>query len=212
MKLDSKSGYNAAQAREKLYLKIALMARIPTDASDADLIISLRAGHQEALRVLYQRYGGLVYTLAFKMLGQADEAEDLTQEVFLTFWKQEKFDPRRAALSTYLCVITRSRALNKLESRSSRQRSLERLKQLTPPEFSASTPLEHASLKEQEQKVKEALVQLNENQHRILEMAYYQGFSQSEIAQRLGMPLGTVKTHARQGLIKLRQLLGDAIA
>lgn len=194
-----------------LYL-IAPMPRISPDMSDADLISSLRAGEQEALRILYRRYGGLVYTLALKMLGQPDEAEDLTQDVFLNFWKQEKFDPNRAALSTYLCVMTRSRALNKLQSRSSRQRSLEKLQQVTPAEFSDATPLERASLQEQKEAVRQALTQLNENQRRVLEMSYFQDMSQSEIAQRLGMPLGTVKTNARQGLLKLRQWLGGAIA
>jgi RNA polymerase sigma-70 factor, ECF subfamily len=187
------------------------MPRIPTDASDVDLIRFLRAENQEALKVLYDRYGGLVYTLAFRILNQADEAEDLTQEIFLTFWKQERFDPGRAALSTYLGVMTRSRALNKLESRSSRQRSLERLQQVTPAEFSAPTPLEQVTLAEQEQTLKQALNQLTDKQRQILEMSYYQGFSQSEIAQHLAIPLGTVKTNARQGLIKLRQILGEAV-
>ncbi len=188
------------------------MARVSTDASDAELICSLRAGQQEAFRILYERYSGLVYTLALRILNQPGEAEDLTQEVFLNFWQQEKFDPERAALSTYLSVITRSRAINKLESRSSRQRSLQRLQQnrgvgeSTPP-----TPLEQASLTEQEETLRQALSQLTENQRKILEMNFYQGISQAEIAHQLGMPLGTVKTNARKGLIKLRELLGDAV-
>jgi RNA polymerase sigma-70 factor, ECF subfamily len=184
------------------------MPPLPSDASDAELVRQLRAGQQNALSVLYDRYGGLVYTIAFRVLNQRDEAEDLTQDVFLTFWKDGKFDPNRASLSTYLGILTRSRALNKLESRGSRARSLHRLQQLTPAEFSAPTPLEQASQEEQQETVQAALTQLNDNQRRILEMSYYQGMSQSEIAQQLSMPLGTVKTNARQGLIKLRQLLG----
>ena len=188
------------------------MARVSADASDAELIHGLRAGQQTALKILYERYSGLVYTLALKILQHSSEAEDLTQEVFLNFWQQERFDPDRAALSTYLSVITRSRAINKLESRSSRQRSLERLQQthasdkLTPP-----TPLEQASLAEQETTVRWALSQLAENQRKILEMNFYQGISQAEIAEQLKMPLGTVKTNARKGLIRLRELLGDAV-
>jgi RNA polymerase sigma-70 factor (ECF subfamily) len=188
------------------------MARVSTDASDAELIHHLRSGQQEALRILYDRYSGLVYTLALKILQQPSEAEDLTQDVFLNFWKQEKFDPDRAALSTYLGVMTRSRAINKLESRSSRQRSLERLQQhKSSDELTAPTPLEQASLAEQETTVRRALAQLAENQRQILEMNFYQGISQAEIAQQLGIPLGTVKTNARKGLIKLRELLGDAV-
>jgi len=187
------------------------MPRIQADTTDAELIRLLRGGQQQALGILYDRYGGLVYTVAFKILNQADEAEDLTQEVFLTFWKQERFDPSRAALSTYLGVMTRSRAINKLHSRSSQQRMSDRLQQTTPLEFSAPTPLERASFAEQQQTVRQALTRLSNSQREVLELNYYKGLSQSEVAQRLSLPLGTVKTHARQGLIKLRQILGDAV-
>ncbi|MGF1458164.1 MAG: sigma-70 family RNA polymerase sigma factor [Leptolyngbyaceae cyanobacterium] len=187
------------------------MARFSDTTADAELIEHLRAGYQDALRLLYQRYSGLVYTTALKMLSRPSEAEDLTQEVFLTFWKQEKFDPTRAALGTYLCVLTRSRALNRIRSRGSQQRSLEQLQAIPPPELMASTPLEKASLQEQQQTLKQALAELPERQRQILEMNFYQGVSQSNIAQQLDLPLGTVKTNARQGLISLRRLLGSAV-
>jgi RNA polymerase sigma-70 factor, ECF subfamily len=193
------------------FISVDDMARIQANTSDADLIHLLRGGQGDALGILYDRYGGLVYTVAFKVLNRTDEAEDLTQEVFLNFWKQERFDPNRAGLSTYLCVMTRSRAINKLRSRSSQQRMSDRLQQATPAEFSAPTPLEQASLSEQQQTVRQALSQLSDKQRQVLELNYYQGLSQSEVAQRLELPLGTVKTHARQGLIKLRQILGDAV-
>lgn len=187
------------------------MARFSDTASDTELIEHLRAGHQDALRLLYRRYSGLVYTIALKMLGSASEAEDLAQDVFLNFWKQEKFDSNRAALSTYLSVLTRSRALNRLKSRSSQQRSLERLQTQDPVELTASTPLENASLAEQEQTLKHVIAQLPDRQRQILELNFYQGISQSSIAEQLDMPLGTVKTNARKGLMTLRQLLGRAV-
>ncbi|NEQ43187.1 MAG: sigma-70 family RNA polymerase sigma factor [Leptolyngbya sp. SIOISBB] len=187
------------------------MARFTENASDAELIERLRSGHQDALRLLYQRYSSLVYTIALKMLNSTSEAEDLTQDVFLNFWKQEKFDPNRAALSTYLCVITRSRALNRIKHRGSQQRSLEKLQAMPPPELTASTPLENASLEEQQQALKRVMAELPDQQRRILEMNFYQGVSQSNIAQQLDLPLGTVKTNARQGLITLRRLLNGAV-
>jgi RNA polymerase sigma-70 factor (ECF subfamily) len=187
------------------------MARFSENASDAELVEHLRNGRQDALRVLYGRYSNLVYTIAFKMLNSASEAEDLTQDVFLNFWKQEKFDSNRAALSTYLCVITRSRALNRLRQRGSQQRSLEKLQAMPPREFTASTPLESASLEEQQQTLKRVLAELPDRQRQILEMNFYQGVSQSNIAQQLDLPLGTVKTNARQGLINLRRQLGSAV-
>lgn len=187
------------------------MPRLSDNASDAELIAYLRSGHQEALRLLYKRYSGLVYTTAAKMLNSPSEAEDLTQELFLTFWKQEKFDPNRAALSTYLCVVTRSRALNRIRQRGSQQRSLEKLQAMPPPELTAATPLENASLEEQQRTLKRVLAQLPDRQRQILEMNFYQGVSQSNIAQQLDLPLGTVKTNARQGLITLRRLLNGAV-
>jgi RNA polymerase sigma-70 factor (ECF subfamily) len=180
--------------------------------TDLELVRALRAGKQQALRTVYERYGRLVYTLALRLLKRSDEAEDLTQEVFFTFWKDNKFDPQRAALSTYLCLVTRSRALNRLSQRASRQRSLQRLQQMENLETLEATPLERASQQEQHQQVRTALSQLSDSQQQVLGLSYYEGLSQTEIAQRLNLPLGTVKTNARQGLLKLRKLLGDAIA
>lgn len=188
------------------------MRRISSSASDIDLVHSLRAGNSDALGILYDRYSSLVYTIAFKILSIPGEAEDLTQEIFLTFWKQEKFDPSRAGLSTYLCVMTRSRAINKVNRRGTRQRSLQRLRDSAPPvELTAATPLETATLSEQQEILSAALSQLPERQRQILEMNYYRGMSQSKIAKALSMPLGTVKTNSRQALIRLRKLLKDAI-
>lgn len=175
-----------------------------------ELIHSLRAGQQDALTVLYNRYGGLVYTVALKLLKQPTDAEDLTQEIFLNFWKQDKFDPSRAKLSTYLCVVARSRALNRISSHGSRQRSLQRL-QRSFLERTNITPLETASLTEQQETVQQALAQLPARQRQILELNFYQGLSHSAIAKQLNMPLGTVKTRARKGLMELREQLGDAV-
>ncbi len=186
------------------------MAHISTETSDVELIHQLRAGHQDALTVLYGRYGSLVYTVALKLLKQPTDAEDLTQEIFLNFWKQDKFDPSRAALSTYLCVIARTRALNRISSHSSRQRSLQRL-QHSALDRTSVTPLETASQTEQRETLQKALTQLPAQHRQILELNFYQGLSHADIAKQLQMPLGTVKTRARQGLTQLRQQLGDAV-
>lgn len=188
------------------------MTRLPPDAPDSDVVASLRTGNQDALGILYDRYAGLVYTVALQILNQRDEAEDLTQEVFVNFWKQAKFDPERGRLSTYLSLLTRSRALNKIESRQSRQRVVERLALTDTDEFTGNTPLEAATISEQQTTVQQALAQLSASQQQILELSYYQGLSQSQIAEQLNIPLGTVKTNARQGLLKLRKLLGEAVS
>jgi RNA polymerase sigma-70 factor, ECF subfamily len=179
--------------------------------TDTELIQSLRAGEKLPLRLLYDRYSGLVYTVALRILERSEEAEDLTQEVFLTFWQDGKFDPARAALSTYLGLLTRSRALHRLDQRASRRRSLHHLQQIEPQESKAPTPLELASLEEQRHQVRAALTQLSDNQRQVLTLSYYQGLSHSVISQTLNLPLGTVKTNARQGLLKLRKILGETI-
>ena len=186
------------------------MARFSNDVSDIELIRSLRAGNQEALTLLYDRYGGLVYTIALRLLKQSAEAEDLTQEIFLNFWQQDKYDPNRGALRTYLGLVARSRALNRLSKRSTQQRSIQRLTQREKADRPI-TPLENASLLEQQEAVREALSQLKDQQRQILEMNFYQGITHAEIARQLNMPLGTVKTRARKGLMELRQRLGAAV-
>jgi RNA polymerase sigma-70 factor, ECF subfamily len=188
------------------------MSRLPADAPDIEVLAHLKAGNQDALAILYDRYAGLVFTIASQILNQRDEAEDLTQDVFLTFWKQDKFDATRGRLSTYLALLTRSRALNKLESRHSRQRVVERLAVTETEVLSGNTPLEAATLAEQQSLVQQALGQLSAQQRQILELSYYQGFSQAQIAEQLTLPLGTVKTNARQGLLKLRKILGETVS
>lgn len=187
------------------------MARFSSDASDIELIRSLRAGDQKALALLYDRYGGLVYTVALRLLKQSAEAEDLTQEIFLNFWQQDKYDPNRAALSTYLGLVTRSRALNRLAKRGTRQRSIQRLTQRSLAEERTVTPLENASVLEQQEAVREALSELKDPHRQILEMNFFQGITHAEISRQLNMPLGTVKTRARKGLMELRQRLGAAV-
>jgi RNA polymerase sigma-70 factor, ECF subfamily len=187
------------------------MSKIHTDLPDGDLIVSLRQGDRAALSIIYDRYGGLVYTLALRLLDRRDEAEDLTQDIFLSFWKQTNFDPNRAKLSTYLCLLTRSRSIDKLRSRQSEQRSLQKLQQTVVPETELPTLLDSVSLAEEQIIVRQSLAALNDRQRQILELSYYQDLTQSAIATQLNLPLGTVKTHMRQGLIKLRQLLQSQI-
>lgn len=186
------------------------MARISADTSDIELVRRLRAGEQAAIAILYDRYGGLVYTVALRLLKTPAEAEDLTQEIFLTFWKQDKFDPDRAGLSTYLGMMARSRALNRIASHGSRQRALQKQQQLFL-ERPSITPLERASQTEQQAAIQQALAQLSDSQKQILEMNFYQGLSHSAIAQQLDIPLGTVKSRARKGLTLLREQLGEAV-
>jgi RNA polymerase sigma-70 factor, ECF subfamily len=180
-----------------------------SDPTDADLIRALGNGQVNALGVIYDRYSSLVYGLALRILRNAEEAEDLTQEVFLTL-RRNIYDPKRGALSSFLITLTRSRSIDKLRSRNTRSRFLQRWRGMIKSE-AMTNPLEQASLHERSQLIRDALAQLSENERQVLEIAYYEGLSQSEIARRLDAPLGTVKTRSRQGLLKLKQILQDFI-
>ena len=183
----------------------------PLIQTDVELFCALKAGHPSALGILYDRYANLVYRLALRILANPQEAEDLTQEVFLTLWRSNTYNPARGSLSSFLTILTRSRAIDKLRSRGTKLKFLQRWSQMMDNETFSPTPFESVSLNQRSQYVRNALAQLPEKQRQVLEMAYYDGLSQSEIAKQLDKPLGTIKTWARQGLLKLRQNLKDFI-
>lgn len=183
---------------------------VSATSADLDLLAAMTEGQVNALGFLYDRYAKLVYNLAYKILGNSEEAEDITQDVFLTLWRRNSYNPNRGSLSSFLSTMTRSRAIDRLRSRGARLRVLQRLQGIVRAE-TLPTPLEQASVGERSQLIREALAQLTETERQVLQIAYYEGLSQSEIAKRLKIPLGTVKTRSRQGLLKLRQTLQDYI-
>lgn len=178
---------------------------------DLAVISALQAGDGKAVGEIYDRYGLMVYRLALKILGNSNDAEDLTQEVFVTFWQgANKYEPQRGALSTFLAVVTRSRALNKLRQNKSRQNLAEQYGQ-NAPHCTPATGLDTAHLETLADRVGAALAQIPLEQRQTIELAYYGGLSQSTIADQLEIPLGTVKTRSRQGLLKLKTLLQDLL-
>ena len=177
--------------------------------TDAQLYLALKAGQTAALGILYDRHAGLVYGIALKVLENPQEAEDLTQDIFLNFVKIGSYEPSRGSLRTYLAILTRSRAVDRVRSRSNTRELLQKWGHSREEETATDSLLEKVSRSEQSQEVKAALAQLSDEQQQILRMAYYDGLSQSEIANQLEIPLGTVKARARRGLLKLRQALTD---
>lgn len=174
--------------------------------TDADLFIRLQNGETAALGILYDRHGGLVYGIGWQLLGSKPEAEDLTQDIFLSLTKRSSYDPQRGSLRTYLRILTRSRALDRLRSKL-RSQKLHRQVANENAKVLSTSPLEEAVQIERSQEILSALEQLSKEEREVLKMAYYQGLSQSEIAKQLNMALGTVKSRTRRGLIKLRQAL-----
>ena len=179
-----------------------------TDVTDGELIENLRAGNTAALGQIYDRYSRLVYGLALRILSNQQEAEDLTQEIFLKFYQRGKYDPTRGSLASYLTTLTRSRAIDRLRSRSNRQQILTRWRQ-DMFKTESNLPADQVLLQHRRERVQFALSQLSDIQRQVLELAYYEGLSQSEIAKRLERPLGSVKSWARKGLLKLRDQLGE---
>ncbi|MBD2777120.1 sigma-70 family RNA polymerase sigma factor [Iningainema tapete] len=177
--------------------------------SDEDVLAALREGRVHALNVLYDRYARLVYSLAYRILGSTEEAEDVTQDVFLTFWQKDAYQSSKGTLKTFLTTMTRSRSIDKLRAQGTRNRFLQKWQHLSNQE--TSPLLDDIAQTEQSQILRQALADLSEGEREILEIAYYEGLSQSEIAKRLNLPLGTVKTRSRQGLIKLRQRLQNPL-
>jgi RNA polymerase sigma-70 factor (ECF subfamily) len=185
---------------------------VTADVSDAELVAALGHDRNAALGALYDRHAGLVYGLALAMLTSRDEADDLTQEVFLALCTRSDYDPARGTLAAYLIIMTRSRALDRLRARGSGQRFLGRWERSQVLSSSPFTPHEELVLRQESGRVRGALVELSPAQRQVLELAYYKDLTQPEIAAELDLPLGTVKTHTRRGLQAMRRLLEDLLA
>ena len=180
----------------------------PPQKTDAELFLLLQQGQKDALATLYDRHAALVYGISLRLLVSTTEAEDLTQDIFLKLSDRCAYDPQRGTLRTYLAILTRSRAKDRLRARN---RNTQRLRNQVPTESETTTSPQMEELFETERslEVREALAHLSSREQEVIEMAYYEGLSQSEIAQRLNTALGTVKSRSRRGLLKLRQSLRD---
>lgn len=177
---------------------------------DAALVRLLVEQDTRALETLYARYSRPAFSLALKILGDREIVEEVVQEVFLRLWTRASgFDPQRGKLLSWLLTITHHRAIDELRRRRSQPETDGLQEQLASVEEPASDPSESYGLIENRETVQQALIQLPEAQRRPIEMAYYGGLTQVEIAQVLGEPLGTIKTRMRLGMQKLRVLLAD---
>jgi RNA polymerase sigma-70 factor (ECF subfamily) len=183
------------------------MARSFAHLSDEAVVALVARSDEEALAELYDRFGRVAYGLALRVLRDEKLAEDAVQEGFLTAWRNaDRFMPERAKASTWLLTFVHRRAVD-LVRREDRRRS-EPLPETieTNPSDSAE---DDAWLRFERERVQAALRQLPDQQREALELAYYGGFSQSELAERLGQPVGTIKSRMFAGLAHLRELLAE---
>jgi RNA polymerase sigma-70 factor (ECF subfamily) len=182
----------------------------PVQDADVALLSAIARGDEQALASLYDRYRLILFGLIRRILHSRPEAEDVLQEVFLQVWqKAADFNHARGRPFTWLVTLARSRAIDRLRSLGARDRlATASAREETEEVADAVTD---AILSERGKVVRDALQELPEEQQQVLLLAYFDGFTQSEIAERLGSPLGTVKTRMRSGMIKLRDLLGDNV-
>jgi RNA polymerase sigma-70 factor, ECF subfamily len=180
---------------------------------DADLIAHAAAGEERAIAALYDRYGAVVYAIAYRITGQRADAEEIVVEAFAQAWREAgRFEARRGSVAGWLTMIARSRALDLVRARSRRERITATAAADRPDvplamgdwRTDPGGAVDHA---ERRRRVREALELLSAPQRQAIELAYFEGLSQSEIAERLQEPLGTIKTRVRLGMQKLRECL-----
>jgi RNA polymerase sigma-70 factor (ECF subfamily) len=181
------------------------------ELDDADLMALAAAGDTRAIEVLYDRYNRIVYSFALRIIGDRQSAEELLQEVFFRVWRQaDSYSDRRGSFVTWLLSITHNMAIDEVRRR---RRRPQRADQEDPIEFLATMADRGRSVEQDvllntlREQVNAAMSELPEAQRDALELAYFRGMTQREIADELGEPLGTIKTRMRLGLRKLRAYL-----
>ncbi|CCF83849.1 sigma-70 family RNA polymerase sigma factor [Nitrolancea hollandica] len=183
-----------------------------SNLSDQELIERVRARDHEAMAMLYDRYSRAVYSLALHVLREQRAAEDIVQDVFLTFWQRPTtYIPERGAFGPWILRVARNRAIDLLRRGSrehtkdgDREFSLEQ--QIVDPEPEPDDLVWHRAVAE---RVREAITELTGPQRQVIELAYFGGMTQSEIAAYLDTPLGTIKTRVRTALSRLAKIMAE---
>lgn len=181
------------------------------EQSDDELVALIVARNEGAFRLLYDRYADLVYSVAMRVLADSAAAQDVVQDVFLRFWRfPQSFDPERGRFMSWLLSVARNRAVDEVRARGRR-----RLHELPPVEGAddpvdeaAADPARLAVLSAERREIRTALHTLPDEQRQVIELAYFAGLTQQEIAAQLQTPLGTIKTRVRLGMRKLRFAIG----
>lgn len=178
---------------------------------DGELAERLRKRDPQALAELYDRYGRLVYSLIVRVVRDGALAEDLVQETFLRVWNRAQgFDAERGALGPWLLAVARNRAIDYLRSAGGRERKALELEEVDHPTLYRD--MERDILASDKVRiVRSALEKLSPRQREVIELAYFEGLTQTEMAERMGQPLGTVKTWVRAALKSLREQFGEAV-
>jgi RNA polymerase sigma-70 factor (ECF subfamily) len=180
-------------------------------ADDSELIRRIGRGDRLAFESFYSRYIAPVYSIAFRVLNNRNDAEDVAQDVMFMIWeKSPMFDPARGKPLTWALTMTRNKAIDRLRSVQRRFRLQEEVERERQPEdfVHAQRPVDELDAIEKGNMVRSAVMKLNKDQRTVIEMAYFGGLTQQEIAARLEEPLGTVKARIRRGMLRLKKMVG----
>ena len=178
---------------------------------DSALVERIMAGDEGALSALYDRYSGMLYAMLLRILNDTGAAEEVLQDLFLQLWRgAARFDSSRGSLSGWLLVIGRNRALSRLRGRQRREFVPDETEGFSLSDLPSSEDLESDAARMQlMQRLRGALAALPAEQREAVELAYFEGMTQTEIAARTGSPLGTVKSRVRAAMQSLKQLFDD---
>ena len=194
-----------------LWILLAVAGASRTAADDQVAIEQMARGNQSALGELYDRHGRLIYSLALRVLRDQGDAEDVVQEVFLQAWREAaRFDLTRGNVVAWLVMVTRSRSIDRLRRRQARPQLAAKSE---PDGRVDESPRVDVQMEWQSRaaEVRRALETLPLLQRVAVELAFFEGLTHAEIAEQLEVPLGTVKTRVRQGLLKMRDCLAGAL-
>jgi len=182
--------------------------------ADCNLLRRVALGDHESLRELHSRYSGVLSATAFRVLNNATDAEEVVQEAFVQIWEKASiYDPHRGKPLTWAMTLTRNKAIDRLrrvQRRNRLQDEIEQEAQIWDRVVEHDSSDAVASL-ETKAIVRSAVIQLSDDQRKAIELAFFSGLTQFEIAARLKTPLGTVKARIRRGMMKLRQIIGPKL-
>lgn len=181
--------------------------------ADEDLMALAQSGDPRAFELIYDRHGSPAFSLAYRIAGDRNVAEDIAQEAFLSIWRTRvRYDAKRASVRTWILGIVHHRAIDVLRRNQVHDRRRSSAEGIEERHEAAELTEVEAARREESRTVRRALTTLPPEQTRVIELAYYGGFSTTQIAEMLDAPLGTVKGRMRLGLDKLRRELGEAVA
>ena len=183
-------------------------------AIELDLLARIAQRERAAFEELYTRYVNILYATALKFLKQDADAQDVVQDVFIQIWDKAKlYDPAKGKPLTWALTLTRNRSIDRIRAIQRRSRLRDDFEKENAADESAGVreALSGVDASEKGQILRDAVSQLSPQQRRVVELAFFRGLTQSEIADKLGEPLGTVKARARRGLMKLKEILGHQL-